>query len=183
MNGTYIFRAFDLLRSQGSDDLRHWPPVREGLQVTGFVRQPVTGANACADCRCPCSLPRPAVWPARARRSEASARPSEPAFRQVGVASWYGPGFHGKRTASGERFDQNDLTAAHRKLPLGSEVKVTNLENGRSIVVEINDRGPYVKGRVIDLSKAAARRLGIVEDGVPRCASRPRVSNWRHADR
>jgi len=89
-----------------------------------------------------------------------------PAFRQVGVASWYGPGFHGKRTASGERFDQNDFTAAHRKLPLGSEVKVTNLENGRSIVVEINDRGPYAKGRVIDLSKAAARRLGIVEDGV-----------------
>jgi rare lipoprotein A len=94
------------------------------------------------------------------------ARRVEPAFRQVGVASWYGPGFHGRRTASGERFDQNDLTAAHRKLPLGTEVRVTNLENGRSITVEINDRGPYVKGRVIDLSKAAARRLGMVEDGV-----------------
>ena len=89
-----------------------------------------------------------------------------PAFRQVGVASWYGPGFHGKRTASGERFDQNDLTAAHRKLPLGSEVKVTNLENGRSITVEINDRGPYAKGRVLDLSKAAARKLGMMENGV-----------------
>ena len=97
----------------------------------------------------------------------AVARPETRAFfRQTGVASWYGPGFHGKRTASGERFDQNDLTAAHRKLPLGSEVKVTNLENGRAITVEINDRGPYVKGRVIDLSKAAARRLGIVDDGV-----------------
>jgi rare lipoprotein A len=97
----------------------------------------------------------------------ASARP-EPgtAFRQVGLASWYGPGFHGRRTASGERFDQNELTAAHRQLPLGSEVTVTNLENGRSIVVAINDRGPYVDGRVIDLSKAAARRLGIVEDGL-----------------
>jgi rare lipoprotein A len=94
------------------------------------------------------------------------ARRVELAFRQVGVASWYGPGFHGRRTASGERFDQNDLTAAHRKLPLGTEVRVTNLENGRSITVEINDRGPYVKGRVIDLSKAAARRLGMVEDGV-----------------
>jgi len=92
--------------------------------------------------------------------------PQRAAFRQVGVASWYGPGFHGKRTASGERFDQNDLTAAHRKLPLGSEVKVTNLENGRSIVVEINDRGPYIAGRVIDLSKAAAARLDIVEDGL-----------------
>ena len=89
-----------------------------------------------------------------------------PGFRQVGLASWYGPGFHGRLTASGERFNQNDLTAAHRKLPLGSEVRVTNLENGRSIVVEINDRGPYVAGRVIDLSKAAARRLGIVEEGL-----------------
>jgi rare lipoprotein A len=88
------------------------------------------------------------------------------AFRQIGVASWYGPGFHGKRTASGERFDQNELTAAHRQLPLGAEVKVTNLENGRSITVAINDRGPYVGGRVIDLSKAAAQRLGIVEDGL-----------------
>jgi len=99
-------------------------------------------------------------------KKSTAAPAAAPAFRQVGVASWYGPGFHGKRTASGERFDQNDFTAAHRKLPLGSEVKVTNLENGRSIVVEINDRGPYAKGRVIDLSKAAARRLGIVEDGV-----------------
>jgi rare lipoprotein A len=91
---------------------------------------------------------------------------TQAAFRQVGVASWYGPGFHGRLTASGERFDQNDLTAAHRKLPLGAEVKVTNLENGRSVIVEINDRGPYIKGRVIDLSKGAARRLGIVEEGV-----------------
>ena len=91
---------------------------------------------------------------------------ARPGFRQVGLASWYGPGFHGRLTASGERFDQNGLTAAHRKLPLGSEVTVTNLENGRSIVVEINDRGPYVAGRVIDLSKAAARRLGMVEEGI-----------------
>ena len=90
----------------------------------------------------------------------------DPAFRQVGVASWYGPGFHGRLTASGERFDQNDLTAAHRNLPLGSEVRVTNLENGRTVTVEINDRGPYVKNRVLDLSKAAARRLGIIENGV-----------------
>ncbi|MEK0084012.1 septal ring lytic transglycosylase RlpA family protein [Benzoatithermus flavus] len=98
----------------------------------------------------------------------AAARPEtgQAAFAQVGVASWYGPGFHGRRTASGEPFDQDDLTAAHRDLPLGSEVTVTNLENGRSIVVQINDRGPYVKGRVIDLSKAAARRLGIIEEGV-----------------
>jgi rare lipoprotein A len=101
----------------------------------------------------------------------AGARPraeTQTAFQQVGVASWYGPGFHGRRTASGEIFDQDELTAAHRRLPLGTEVKVTNLENGRSILVEINDRGPYVKGRVIDLSRAAARRLGIVEEGLGR---------------
>jgi rare lipoprotein A len=99
----------------------------------------------------------------------ARSRPqTQGAFQQVGIASWYGPGFHGRRTASGEIFDQYGLTAAHRKLPLGTEVKVTNLENGRSILVEINDRGPYVKGRVIDLSKAAARRLGIVKVGLGR---------------
>lgn len=105
---------------------------------------------------------------AAAGTGPAAARPEmgRAAFAQVGVASWYGPGFHGRRTASGEPFDQNGLTAAHRDLPLGSEVKVTNLANGRSITVEINDRGPYVKGRVIDLSKAAARRLGMAEDGV-----------------
>ncbi len=114
------------------------------------------------------SVLAPCVLLLMAGQSQAEFKKSAaaPAFRQVGVASWYGPGFHGKRTASGERFDQNDLTAAHRKLPLGAEVKVTNLDNGRSIVVEINDRGPYAKGRVIDLSKAAARRLGIVEEGV-----------------
>lgn len=102
------------------------------------------------------------------------------AFHQVGMASWYGPGFHGRKTASGERFNQNRLTAAHRKLPLGSEVKVTNLENGRSITVEINDRGPYKKGRVLDLSKAAAKKLGMVEDGVAKVrieATRQQLAN------
>ena len=89
-------------------------------------------------------------------------------FAQTGTASWYGPGFHGKKTASGERFDQNKLTAAHRSIPLDSKVKVTNLENGRSVEVEINDRGPYVGKRVIDLSKAAANRLDMTDDGIAR---------------
>ncbi|MBK8183553.1 MAG: septal ring lytic transglycosylase RlpA family protein [Candidatus Competibacteraceae bacterium] len=80
---------------------------------------------------------------------------------QVGKASWYGPGFHGKKTASGQRFNQNQMTAAHRSLPLGSRARVTNLRNGKAIDVTINDRGPFVKGRVIDLSRAAARRLAI----------------------
>ena len=84
-----------------------------------------------------------------------------PAIAQEGIASWYGPGFHGRPTASGERFNTNALTAAHRTLPLGSRVLVTNRQTGRSVVVRINDRGPFVAGRVIDLSRAAARAIGI----------------------
>ncbi len=83
----------------------------------------------------------------------------------TGVASWYGPGFHGRRTATGERYDQLQLTAAHRTWPLGSHVRVTHLGNGRNVIVRINDRGPYVAGRAIDLSLAAARRLGMVGQG------------------
>src|SRR5918994_3074977 len=83
-----------------------------------------------------------------------------------GQASWYGPGFHGKKTASGEIFDQGRLTAAHKTLPLGTKAKVTNLENGNSVEVEINDRGPYVGDRVIDLSSATANALGFVESGL-----------------
>jgi rare lipoprotein A len=82
-------------------------------------------------------------------------------YKETGEASWYGPGFHGKETASGETFNQNEMTAAHPKLPLGSEVEVTNLANGKSVTVEINDRGPYAKGRDIDLSKAAADKLDV----------------------
>jgi rare lipoprotein A len=81
---------------------------------------------------------------------------------QRGVASWYGLTFHGRRTASGERFDMNALTAAHPTLPFGTRVRVLNPRNGRSIEVRINDRGPHVRGRIIDLSHAAARTLGIL---------------------
>ena len=80
---------------------------------------------------------------------------------QKGVASWYGPGFHGKKTANGERFNTNDLTAAHKTLPFGTQLRVTNERTGKSVVVRINDRGPYAHGRVIDLSKAAAEAVGI----------------------
>ena len=85
-----------------------------------------------------------------------------------GRASWYGPGFHGRRTANGEVFNQNALTAAHPSLSFGTKVKVTNLNNGRSVVVRINDRGPYAGGRVIDLSAAAARSLNMIRSGVAR---------------
>jgi rare lipoprotein A len=85
---------------------------------------------------------------------------------QIGEASYYGQGFHGKKTANGDKFDQNDRTAAHPTLPLGTEATVTNLETGNSVDVKINDRGPYVKGRDIDLSKGAAKDLGMTKDGV-----------------
>ncbi|NLZ52484.1 MAG: septal ring lytic transglycosylase RlpA family protein [Thermoanaerobacteraceae bacterium] len=84
----------------------------------------------------------------------------------IGKASWYGPGFHGKLTANGEIFDENELTAAHKELPFGTKVLVTNLENGESTIVTINDRGPYVKGRHIDLSRAAAKEVGMIDAGV-----------------
>ena len=80
---------------------------------------------------------------------------------QTGAASWYGPGFHGKRTANGETFNTHPLTAAHKTLPFGTQVRVTNERTGKSVVVRINDRGPYAHGRVIDLSKAAAKTVGI----------------------
>jgi rare lipoprotein A len=84
----------------------------------------------------------------------------------AGAASWYGQKFHGRRTASGERFDMNGLTAAHRTLPFGTQVRVTNPRNGRSVVVRINDRGPAARSRVIDLSRGAAETVGIVRSGV-----------------
>lgn len=88
------------------------------------------------------------------------------------VASWYGPGFHGDSTASGERFNQNALTAAHRSLPFGTRVELTNPANGRSVVVRVNDRGPFRRGREIDVSRAAARRLGIENRGTARLMMR-----------
>jgi rare lipoprotein A len=87
--------------------------------------------------------------------------PAEPTIEEVGQASWYGPGFHGKKTASGETFNQHQLTAAHPTLPLGSRAEVTNLETGKSVTVKINDRGPFVDGRHIDLSRAAAKKIGL----------------------
>ena len=84
---------------------------------------------------------------------------------ETGIASWYGPNFHGKQTANGEIYDMNELTAAHRTLQMPSLVRVTNLENGRSLVVRVNDRGPYSKGRVIDLSKRSAEILGFKNQG------------------
>ena len=84
---------------------------------------------------------------------------------QRGTASWYGPGFHGRKTASGERFNSYDITAAHRSLPFGTRLKVTNETNGRSVVVRVNDRGPFAHRRIIDLAKGPAQALGLTNAG------------------
>ena len=83
----------------------------------------------------------------------------------TGVASWYGPGFHGRTTANGEQYNMNDMTAAHKSLAFGTRVKVTNQTNGKSVVVRINDRGPYVGSRIIDLSKSAAQAIDMIGPG------------------
>ena len=90
------------------------------------------------------------------------------AKKMVGIASFYATKFNGRRTASGEKFNNNAMTAAHKSLPFGSKVQVTNVRNGKSVVVRINDRGPYVRGRIIDLSKAAAKKIGIGHAGTAR---------------
>lgn len=94
--------------------------------------------------------------------------PRQVRSEQTGLASWYGEAFQGRLTASGEIFDQHALTAAHRSLPLRSLARVTRLDTGQSVLVRINDRGPFVEGRIIDLSRAAAEDLGFIDDGLAR---------------
>jgi len=139
------------------------PALRRSL---GFARRgrvlvALALAGFLAACAAP-ELPQPAALP-----PEPAATPTPgPSFQQVGLASWYGAELDRHRTASGERFDMNQLTAAHRSLPLNTVVRVTNLKNGESVWVRINDRGPFAPGRVIDLSLAAARRIDMKRDGV-----------------
>jgi peptidoglycan lytic transglycosylase len=108
-----------------------------------------------------------ALAPVLTTDDSVQAQRAQVVYLQQGKASWYGPGFHGRKTASGERFNQNELTAAHRKLPLGTKATVTNLRNGKTVEVEINDRGPYARGRILDLSKAAAERLDMDNGTTP----------------
>jgi rare lipoprotein A len=110
---------------------------------------------------------QPPVIRASGQKTRKTSSPKSKAY-QVGTASWYGEYFQGKATASGEPFDMRDFTAAHPSLPLGSFVKVTNLRNGKAVVVRINDRGPVVDGRIIDLSRNAASALGFKERGLQR---------------
>ncbi len=107
----------------------------------------------------------------RARRGRSTNGTSRPYYDTgrggvlVGGASWYGPGFHGRRTASGERFNRNAMTLASRSLPFGTRVRVTNLKNSKSAIARVNDRGPFHRGRIVDLSQGLARRLGITGVG------------------
>ena len=115
----------------------------------------------------PLLLPAGALFAQDLPEPTPEAAPAKPPVIRLGSgkASWYGGKFHGRRTSSGERFDMNALTAAHPTLAFGTKVRVLNVRNGREVVVRINDRGPHIRSRIIDLSKAAAAALGIVHAG------------------
>lgn len=100
------------------------------------------------------------------KRSKSYTPFGKPGYTEIGLASWYGKPYHGRKTSSGERYDMHEMTAAHRTLPFGTWVEVTALATGRDVRVRINDRGPFVKGRIIDLSYAAAKKLRMVKEGV-----------------
>jgi rare lipoprotein A len=128
-------------------------------------RRPRVDAYARIDVRWIAALALALTLGAGCARVATAPTPGKP---QTGVASWYGPGFHGKATSSGTIYDQHGLTAAHPNLPLGTRVRVTNLDNDRSVEVLVNDRGPFAKGRVIDLSYAAAHQIGMIGPGTAR---------------
>jgi rare lipoprotein A len=128
-------------------------PSEDALQATNLIRRQLGNAP-------------PLQSVEGDRRSQATVSLGPVQFTITGMASWYGPGFDGNYSASGEVFNQNALTAAHRNLPFGTQVRVTNVDNGMSVVVRINDRGPYSDDRVIDLSRGAASAIGLVQSGV-----------------
>jgi rare lipoprotein A len=130
--------------------------AQDALQATNRLRRLLGGAPPVREIA---GIPAPPRPPQQVSLVTVLSR-----FR--GWASWYGPGFHGNRSASGERYNQNALTAAHRSLPFGTRVRVTNLNTGVSVIVRINDRGPFIRGRIIDLSAAAARTIGMMGSGV-----------------
>jgi rare lipoprotein A len=136
--------------------------AEDALQATNRLRRLLGNAPPLAAIP---GMPKPAT-PTSSPSNDISLGPV--LYRMTGLASWYGPGFHGNLSANGEIFDQNALTAAHTELPFGTRVRVTNLDNGRSVIVRINDRGPYVGNRIIDLSAAAAEVLGMLDTGVAR---------------
>ena len=141
----------------------------EGNSTAVAAKQPEAAAPFMAEFE-PFIGPRPALKvPPSAVDLDEFDPPVEPedTFRSLGsgVASYYGRKFHGRRTANGERFNMNAMTAAHKTLPFGTKVRVTNSRNGKSVVVRINDRGPFIRGRLIDLSRAAATEIGMISRG------------------
>ena len=139
--------------------------LAEGLAVVLSVASLGVGAASRPSSLEAAKVTEPVVIATNGHRTRKTNSSKSKAY-QVGTASWYGEQFQGKQTASGEPFDMRDFTAAHPSLPLGTYVKVTNLRNGKAVVVRINDRGPVVDGRIIDVSYNAARALGFRERGV-----------------
>jgi rare lipoprotein A len=154
-------------------------PVRNrslnALRITNLLRRQLGNAPALTAIEGPAAPavtargiiePKPPI-PNTPTSPSAPSDPSDVSVRYQfnGHASWYGPGFHGRRTANGERFNQYAMTAAHKSLPFGTRMRVTNLVNGRSVIVRINDRGPFIPGRVLDLSQGAAQEIGIISSG------------------
>jgi rare lipoprotein A len=139
--------------------------LAEGLAVVLSVASLGAGAASRPSSLEAAKVTQPQVIATRGQRTRKTNNPKPKAY-QVGIASWYGEYFQGKQTASGEPYDMRDFTAAHPSLPLGTFVRVTNLRNGKAVVVRINDRGPVVDGRIIDVSYNAARALGFKEHGL-----------------
>ena len=139
--------------------------LAEGLAVLLSVASLGAGAASGPSSLEAAKVTHPPVIATSGHKTRKPTNPKSKAY-QVGTASWYGEQFQGKQTASGELFDMRDFTAAHPKLPLGTFVKVTNLRNGKAVVVRINDRGPYQEGREIDVSYRVARKIGLIHSGV-----------------
>lgn len=125
-----------------------WWSLGLGLPVTLFFQGCALVVGS------PAPAPAPGSW--------------SPGWTETGIASWYGHPFHGRDTASGEVYDMNDPTCAHQTLPFGTRLRVENLDNGRSTTLRVNDRGPFVKGRILDVSRKGAQELGIIEPGTAR---------------
>jgi rare lipoprotein A len=141
--------------------------AQSGVRAWPALALLTLGLAACAGPSPDAASPGPTASRPAMPLDRATLYPAEvPSFVQVGLASWYGPHFARKLTASGERFDMNQLTAAHRSLPLATMVRVTNLANGRHVLLRVNDRGPYAGARIIDVSREAAEMLGMKQDGV-----------------
>ena len=135
------------------------PVYRSGARPDGAAEGPSAPRNL------PPRRPPPVIKPAQTAHPVDPAKISTDKAYQIGVASYYGKKFHGRKTANGETFNMYKLTAAHRVLPLGTRIKVTHLDNGRWVEVRVNDRGPFIEGRVLDLSFAAALELEMVKAG------------------